>query len=141
MQYVYFADFEIDPDGGFLVTFPDVPEAITHGETRTEALASAREALSLALRGILQEGRDLPLPVTLIGESVALDAEDAVKLAVIQSFKNAGISKRELARRIGKTENEARRLLDPDHRSKLGPLQDALQALGKRIVVTVLEAA
>lgn len=141
MQYVYFADFEIDPDGGFLVTFPDVPEAITHGETRTEALTSAREALSLALRGILQEGRDLPLPVTLIGEPVALDAEDAVKLAVIQSFKNAGISKRELARRIGKTENEARRLLDPDHRSKLGPLQDALQALGKRIVVTVLEAA
>ncbi len=49
--------------------------------------------------------------------------------------------KRELARRHGKTEKEARRILDPDHHSKLGQLQDAMQALGKTIVVSVLETA
>ena len=31
MDYVFHAKFEPDPEGGFHVTFPDVPEAITGG--------------------------------------------------------------------------------------------------------------
>lgn len=69
-----------------------------------------------------------------------VQAEDAIKLAVIEAFNEANILKRELARH-GKTEKEARRILDPDHHSKLGQLQDAMQALGKTIVVSVLETA
>ena len=34
-----------DPDGGFTVTFRDVPEAITEGDTREEALLRAEDAL------------------------------------------------------------------------------------------------
>ena len=70
-----------------------------------------------------------------------VQAEDAIKLAVIEAFNEANMLKRELARRHGKTEKEARRILDPDHHSKLGQLQDAMQALGKTIVVSVLETA
>jgi antitoxin HicB len=40
-----------ETDGGFVVTFPDIPEAITQGETREEALAMAQEALEAALEG------------------------------------------------------------------------------------------
>lgn len=141
MDFVFIANFEADPDGGILVTFADVPEAITHGDTEDEALSNAREALGLALRGIVQEGRALPQPVARDGVPVAVDAEDAIKLAVIQAFQQAGISKSELARRLGKSENEARRILDPDHRSKLGLMQEAMTALGKTLVVSVLEAA
>ena len=36
-------------DGGFVVTFPDVPEAITQGNTLPEALANASEALAAAM--------------------------------------------------------------------------------------------
>jgi antitoxin HicB len=32
MHYSYRARFDSDPEGGILVTFPDAPEAITHGE-------------------------------------------------------------------------------------------------------------
>ena len=39
-------------DGGFVVTFPDIPEAITQGNTVEEALAMAHEALETALRGL-----------------------------------------------------------------------------------------
>jgi len=35
--------------GGFVVTFPDVPEAVTQGDTVGEAMAMASEALELAL--------------------------------------------------------------------------------------------
>jgi antitoxin HicB len=44
----YFAKFEPD-EGGFLVTFTDVPEAITGGKDRAEALANAQDALEVAL--------------------------------------------------------------------------------------------
>ncbi|MGO7560527.1 type II toxin-antitoxin system HicB family antitoxin [Rhizobium johnstonii] len=141
MDFIFKATVEADPDGGYLVTFVDVPEAITHGETLDEAKSSAQEALGLALRGIVQEGRRIPRPTAEAGEPIAVDAEDAIKLAVIEAFREAKISQREFARRLGKAENEARRILDPDHRSKLSQLQEAMQVLGKTIVVSVLEAA
>ena len=37
--------FEPDPGGGFTVTFRDVPEAITQGDTIEEARAAAADAL------------------------------------------------------------------------------------------------
>ncbi len=57
------------------------------------------------------------------------------------AFRNAGMAKRALARRIGRAENEARRILDPDHPSKLPLLRAALSAFGKEIVVSVRDAA
>lgn len=141
MRYVYYATLTDDPDGGFLVSFADVPEAITAGDTYEEALTNARDALGLALRGILVDELPLPQPAALNGVAIAVDADVAAKLAVIQAFRKTKISKTELARRLGKSENEARRLLDPDHPSKIGPLQDALRALGMQMVVTVQDAA
>lgn len=143
MEYVYRAGIEPDPEGGFLVTFPDVPEAITSGNTTEEARANAVEALGLALRGIVAMDRRLPEP-TANGSGlvpVAVDPATALKLAVIDAFRNSGMTKSELARRIGRAENEARRILDPDHPSKLPLLRAALSAFGKDIVVSVRDAA
>ena len=143
MDYVFSALFEEDPDGGVLVTFPDVPEAITHGEDRAEARRNAAEALGLALRGYLADGEPLPSPrargANLI--DIPVDADDALKIAVIEAFNSAGISKAELARRLGKGMTEAQRILDPDHPTKLRTLRTALNVLGKEIVVSVRDAA
>ncbi|GAA4667231.1 hypothetical protein GCM10023262_15740 [Bartonella pachyuromydis] len=62
MEYTYQEKFKTDPDGGFVVTFPDVPEAITAGENRAEALENAVEALGSALRSYPMRG--LPYPYT-----------------------------------------------------------------------------
>ncbi|WP_025089744.1 type II toxin-antitoxin system HicB family antitoxin [Brucella intermedia] len=144
MEYVFYAHVEADPDGGFLVTFPDVPEAITHGDDMQEALANGSEALGLALRGYVADGRPLPHPTSRGGANSAeipVEASDALKLAVIAAFNDAKISKTELARRLGKMETEARRILDPDHPTKLPLLEAALAVLGKQVVVTVRDAA
>lgn len=142
MDYIFLARFEPDPEGGMLVTFPDVPEAITGGRNFVEAHANAIEALGLALRGILALDRTLPRPATredgLV--PVPVEAGTALKLAVIEAFRESGISKSELARRIDRAENEARRILDPDHPTKLATLESALAALGKEIVVSVRNA-
>lgn len=143
MDYVYLASIVPDPDGGFLVTFPDVPEAITAGETLTEARSNGSEALGLALRGYLADGRALPARNASASDLVpiALEANDAIKLALVEAFRESRLSKTELARRLGKSENEARRILDPDHPTKLSTMQSALMELGKSIVISVRDAA
>ena len=45
----YPATLTPDANGGFTVTFRDVPEAITEGDSRDEALMRAEDALESAL--------------------------------------------------------------------------------------------
>jgi antitoxin HicB len=142
-SYVYRALFEPgDRRGNIVVSFPDVPEAITQGRGEADARAMAEEALGLALLSYLERGKSLPKPRAkdraLIDIAVAPDV--AAKLAVLEAFTAAGITKTELARRVGKDEKEIRRILDPKHPTKLPALTAALRALGKRLVVGVTEA-
>ena len=142
MEYVFDARLEPDPEGGFVITFPDVPEAVTAGATRAEALANAAEALGLALRGVAALGHDLPKRSRRRGlVPVAVEAADALKLALVEVFRQSGLTKTEFGRRLGKTETEARRILDPDHPTKIATMQAALAALGKSVVVSVRDAA
>jgi antitoxin HicB len=142
-SYVYRALFESgERRGNVVVTFRDVPEAITQGRGEADARAMAEEALGLALLSYLERDKPLPKPRAkgraLIEIAVAPDV--AAKLAVLEAFAASGLSKSELARRIGKDEKEVRRILDPRHPTKLPALTAALRALGKRLVVGVMEA-
>jgi antitoxin HicB len=141
--YAYRATFEPgDRRGNIVVSFPDVPEAITQGRGQADARTMAEEALGLVLLSYLARGKALPKPRakgrSLVDVAVAPDV--AAKLAVLESFAEANISKSELARRLGKDEKEVRRILDPKHPTKLPALTAALRALGKRLVVGVMEA-
>jgi antitoxin HicB len=141
--YSYRALFEPgDRRGTVVVTFPDVPEAITQGRSEGDARAKAEEALALVLLTYLKRGKPLPKPRAkgrrLV--DVAVAPEVTAKLAVLESFAAARMTKSELARRIGRDEKEVRRILDPKHPTKLPALTAALRALGKRLVVGVMEA-
>ena len=141
--FVYAARFEPGDEGGVVVTFPDVPEAITQGDSEADAMKQAQEALGLAL--LTYPRRDLPIPHAkakgrgLI--AIAVEPEVAAKIAVLEAFKRSGISKSELGRRIGKDEKEVRRILDPRHNTKLATLTGALRELGEQLVVGVQTAA
>jgi len=137
MGYIYYAKIESDPNGGFIATFPDVPEAITAGHDRPETLANAAQALGLALRSYYAAGKALPPVKTCEGTAIALDAWNSLKLAVITAFNTSNITKTELARRLGKHENEARRILDWNYPTKLQTLERALEAMGKLLVISV----
>jgi antitoxin HicB len=141
-SYVYRALFAPgERRGNVVVSFPDVPEAITQGRGQADARAMAEEALGLVLLDYLERGK--PLPKSRAKSrglvEVAIPPDVAAKLAVLEAFAAAGISKSELARRIGKDEKEVRRILDPRHPTKLPALTAALRALGKRLVVGVTE--
>lgn len=136
----YFANFEPDGDG-FLVTFPDLPEAITGGKDREEAQANAQDALEVVLLTYLVDGLPFPQPAAKEGVPVTISARAAVKIAFITAFRASGLTRVELARRLDKAENEVRRMLDPYHHTKLASMEAGLKALGKQLVVSVADAA
>jgi antitoxin HicB len=140
--FTYRAEFEPgDRRGNVVVSFPDVPEVITQGRGEADARVMAEEALGLALLTYLERGKPLPKARAKRGILVTVAPDVALKLAVLQAFAEAGMSKSEFARRIGKGEKEARRILDPKHPTKLKPLTAALKVLGKRLIVSVAKAA
>jgi antitoxin HicB len=135
----YFCQLAPNGDGGYLATFPDVSEALTEGATRAEAMANAAEALEVALLGRMKDGEDLPPPGPrpADGMAVYVSAQAAAKLAFYTAFRQSGLSQSGLARRLGKDEAEIRRMLDPYHATKLPTLDEALRALGQRLVLAV----
>ncbi len=129
-------------EGGYIVTFPDVPEAITQGEDRDEALFAARDALETALSFYLDEQKDLPKPGRPGKRpTVSPSALACAKLAVYQAMRERGVGRAELARRLGWHLQQIARVLDLDHASRLDQIEAALAALGKRLEVAVREAA
>ncbi|MEQ8601344.1 MAG: type II toxin-antitoxin system HicB family antitoxin [Devosia sp.] len=136
----YFAKMEKDGDG-WLVTFPDVPEAITGGATEDEARANAADALEVALLTYVLDNRALPPAIAQSGLTVTVSAAVAVKIAFIEAFRASGLTRVEVASRMNKQEGEVRRMLDPYHNTKLHTLETGLRVLGKQLVVSVQDAA
>lgn len=146
--YAYIAVFEpAEAENVFTVTFPDVPEAITEGAGMAEARASAADALGCALLTYLELDRPLPGRASNIRANgrdcfeIAPEPLQVAKIAVIETFRDAGITRTELARRMGKDEKEARRVLDPAAKSKIDSVNLALAAMGKTLIVGLGEAA
>lgn len=139
-DYSFAVRLEDDPDGGMLATFPDVPEAIAHGADRAEALSQARLALAVALFGYLKDDGALPAATRTADDYITPHATDVLKIAVVESWLDSGMSKTEFARLLNVDEKEARRILDPDAATKADRLEQALTLLGRKLHIAV-EAA
>lgn len=137
MQYSYPCILHPEEGGGFWVSFPDVPGALTGGEDRAEALEMAEDALGVALAGYVHERWDIPIPSAAAKDQVlvAVPPIVAAKLALYTAMRAQGITKVALAARLGLSESVVRRLLDPDHRSHIGQVEKALRAVGRTLVV------
>ena len=132
-----------DPARGFTVTFRDVPEAITEGDTRAEALLRAEDALESALAMYIAAHEPLPqASPPRSGEAiVTLSALGMAKTALYEAMREQGIGRAELARRLRWHLAQVNRVLDPRHASKMEQVEAALAALGLRLVVEVTKAA
>lgn len=140
----YPVHFKPDSNGTLLVTFPDVPEAITFGETREEALQRAGEALEAALSLYMDDRRELPVPRRSVSRRtpvVALPALTEAKLSLYELMLSGGIRKAELARRLQCGKSQVDRLLDLNHDSRLDQLEAAFHALRKRMHIVIDDAA
>ncbi|NEX20649.1 type II toxin-antitoxin system HicB family antitoxin [Thiorhodococcus mannitoliphagus] len=129
---------EAQPEGGFVVIFADVPEAITQGEDEDEALLYAVDALETALSFYVETRRPLPVPSAAAGRpTVRPSALECAKLGVYQAMTEQGIRKAELARRLGWHLPQVDRLFDLKHASRFDQIEAAARVLGRTIEVRV----
>jgi antitoxin HicB len=128
---------------GFHVRFKDLPEALTSGDNLEDSLEQASDCLAEALAGRIRRGDAIPAPSRVkrgqypIGVPLYL----APKLALYLGMRERGLRNTELAARLAVSETVVRRMLDPKHNTKPAKIQAALNALGKRIVVSFEDAA
>ena len=126
-------------DGAVLVTFPDVPEAITQGADDAEALLYAVDALESALSFYVDARTPLPVPskVKRGQRTVRPSALECAKLGVYKAMTEQGIKKAELARRLGWNMPQVDRLFDLKHISRFDQIEAAARALGRHIEISV----
>ena len=96
MQYAYPCNLIPDREEGegFIVTFPDVPGAITGAQTREESLFLAEDALVAMLAVYVQQQREIPTPSPVADgqELVAVPPIAAAKLALYTAMREQGIT-------------------------------------------------
>lgn len=139
MQYAYpckLISYEEEGEG-FVVSFPDVPEAITGAQTREESLILAEDALVAALSMYVDQAEDVPTPSPAADGQylVAVPPIAAAKLALYTALRTQGITSAEFAARLGLSEPAVCKLLDPDHYSHISQIMKALRAVGRNLVI------
>jgi antitoxin HicB len=132
---------QFTPEGrGFVVTFPDIPEAITDGDSEREAMEYAVDAIITMFTEYIKRRRAIPRASKARGKDmrlVFLPALEEAKIRLYEAMREAGVRKSELARRMGLQKSQVDRLLDLRHRSRLDQIEAALAKLNKRLVVHV----
>ena len=110
----YPAHFEPAEEGGFVVTFPDIPEAITQGEDVEDARLHAADVLESALDYYIEDGLAIPVPSEpKRGQHmIELPASYAAKILLLQEMAAQKVRPAELARRLKVTRQEVNRLID-----------------------------
>ncbi len=128
-----------DNNGTILVRFPDVPDAVTFGDTKEEALTHAVDALLTVFDAYMKDKRDIPAPSAIKGTFVEVPALDASKLTLYQTMRDEKVSKSELGRRLNWHLPQVDRVLQVRHGSQLEQLEAAFAAVGKRLTVMITD--
>lgn len=133
----------VTPDGtGFMITFPDIPEAITCGASYEEALDMAADALATAMDFYFEDKRPVPEPSRLKRGQVLIDLPPSIgaKVLLLNEMLAQGTRNADLARLMNVRPQEINRLTDLKHPTKIDTIAVALKALGKRLELRLADA-
>jgi antitoxin HicB len=139
-RFSYPAKFKNDKhEGGFVITFRDVPEAITQANTLEACFIEAADCLDEAIAGRIDDGLNVPKPSKqkTNEKMIGLPAQIAIKAALYIAMREKKVNKSELARKLNVDVREVRRMLKPHHGTKLPSMEQALAVLGKQVELHV----
>jgi antitoxin HicB len=123
----------------FFVSFQDIPEALTEGQTMEEALEMAKDALETALEFYFEDERTVPMPSAPIeGQNVVeLNASLWAKVLLLNAMVTEHVRPVDLARKLEVKPQDVTRLLRLRHPSKIDSIANALHAIGKTLELVV----
>ena len=144
MRYVYPCNIAPDEEElresgreAYVVTFPDVPEAITGGWSWDEAVEMAEDCIGVALSFYTDEDEEIPTPRLPAEGQVLIPVPPlvAAKLAIYSAMREKGITKEALGKKLGLEYEAVRKLLDPTYRTHFTQIEKALRAVGHSLII------
>ena len=138
-MFAYPARFRKTKDG-YVVSFRDIPEALTSGSTRKEAVEMAVDALATAMEFYFEDRREVPMPsAARRGEEIVeLPASVAVKVLLLNEMLRENVTPSKLARKLDTSPQVVTRIVDLHHATKIDTLAEAFKAMGKTLIFTVV---
>lgn len=133
------ARFESDQDGGYFVSFRDIPEALTQGETLEEARDAARDALITAMDFYIEDNRRVPeaSPAEEGEELIELPLSVSAKIMLLNEMLEKRFKAADLARAMRIKPQEVTRIMDLHHTTKIDTLARAFSAVGRKLELHV----
>ena len=131
----YPAKFTPAEEGGFIVTFRDIPEAITQGDNMDDAHKMATDALLTAMDFYFEDSRSVPMPSEKKDDEEMIELPTSVfaKILLLNTMLEQNISNSELARLMGTRPQEVQRIVNLEHTTKIDTIVAALHKLGKNL--------
>ncbi|WP_439685117.1 HicB-like antitoxin of toxin-antitoxin system domain-containing protein [Cupriavidus oxalaticus] len=135
----YPATFTPQEEGGYTVTFRDIPEAVSQGDDMPEATEWATDALATAMEFYFEDGRAVPMPSDPRPGEVLIDlpASVAAKVLLLNEMLAQRITQAELARRMHTRPQDIQRVVNLGHATKIDTIAAAFQAMGKHLEIRV----
>jgi len=127
---------------GYVASFRDIPEALTEGKTRQEAIEMAADALATAMDFYFEDRREVPPPSkTKRGEVlVELPASLSAKVLLLNVMLKNKVTPAALARKLNASPQAVTRIVDLHHPTKIDTIANALSVLGKKLVIQVSDS-
>lgn len=126
-------------EGGFVIGFRDIPEALTQGETYEEAVSMAEDSLLTALDFYFEDNRFVPMPSPAEKDDILIDlpASAFTKVLLLNAILEARITQSDLAKRMNITPQQVTRLVNLKHTTKIDNIACAFKALGKELCISI----
>jgi antitoxin HicB len=125
-----------DDNDTIMVTCPVLPEVITFGDDEESARDRATHAIEEAIAARIDGGLDIP-PGDAGAEGIHVPVMTAIKVDLYRQLRRSGITRAELARRLGWHREQVDRLFRLQHASRLDQIEAAFRALGTEIAFVV----
>ena len=135
MKYAFPCNIRPDEEEGgwgFVVSFPDIYGANTGGKTFKESIILAEDCMVVALSAYIDLGRDLPTPSLFQDGQELLTVQPviAAQLDLYTAMREQGISRADLAERLGISSEDADQLLSLDYCTPIAEVVKALRSVG-----------
>lgn len=119
--------------------FPDMPEILTVNECKEDVLSMAKTTLLMLFASYFNNKRIIPEPSVAGNDFIEITVGIVAKVHLLNALTFTWTSQSRLAKKMNIRPQEVRRFVDLNHPTKIDTIEKALNVLGYRLLLDVLE--